>query len=284
MDDKYRRDRDGLAQGAQTQDRDGGYAQSGYGYGQSATEGYGARAGQPQAYKGQHRDAWDQGEGSDRAQSWQAARASYGQDSLGGGEGDRASSHGSQAGYGSQGGRFGYSGQGTGQRGNTAGGQDRYSTAGGYGRSSGYGQQAGGQGRDARRNPDGAHHNDDHYKSWRDKQIEQHDREYEEYRQHKQAKFHSEFEQWRQSRQGQSSGQSGQSSTGTAATHEVSGQVVGNGAPGSAGASGGNADLADAAALTGTADNVGGSTGSSSPASSGAGRTHSYGWSGADKK
>jgi hypothetical protein len=41
---------------------------------------------------------------------------------------------------------------------------------------------------------------DDHYKSWRDQQLAQHDRDYEEYRNHKQNEFHSDFERFRQSR------------------------------------------------------------------------------------
>lgn len=42
---------------------------------------------------------------------------------------------------------------------------------------------------------------DDPYRSWREKQIEELDREYDEYRQHRQQQFESDFTSWRQNRQ-----------------------------------------------------------------------------------
>lgn len=53
-------------------------------------------------------------------------------------------------------------------------------------------------------------HPDDHYRSWRDKQIEALDREYQDYCREREAKFHQEFDSWRQGRR---SGQSGQPGT-----------------------------------------------------------------------
>ncbi|MBA3677336.1 MAG: hypothetical protein H0W74_08035 [Sphingosinicella sp.] len=41
---------------------------------------------------------------------------------------------------------------------------------------------------------------DDHYRSWRERQINELDREYDEYRQHRQQRFESEFASWRESR------------------------------------------------------------------------------------
>jgi hypothetical protein len=43
---------------------------------------------------------------------------------------------------------------------------------------------------------------DEHYLTWRDKQIEALDREYAEYRREREQQFHSEFESWRRQRHG----------------------------------------------------------------------------------
>jgi len=49
------------------------------------------------------------------------------------------------------------------------------------------------------------HEHDPHYRSWRDRQMEALDRDYDEYRREHQSRFDSEFGTWRQSRQGQRS-------------------------------------------------------------------------------
>jgi hypothetical protein len=51
----------------------------------------------------------------------------------------------------------------------------------------------------------GDHDHDAHgdYRSWRDRQVNQFDRDYEEYRQQQRSRFHGEFDSWRQGRQQQ---------------------------------------------------------------------------------
>jgi hypothetical protein len=53
-------------------------------------------------------------------------------------------------------------------------------------------------------------HPDHHYLSWRDKQLEALDRDYEDYCREREQQFHQDFGSWRQQRQGQSGGQSSQ--------------------------------------------------------------------------
>jgi len=65
--------------------------------------------------------------------------------------------------------------------------RDRYTDRGGYG-ASGYRSR---------------HEHDPHYRSWRDRQMEALDRDYDEYRREHQGKFDNEFGSWRSSRQGQ---------------------------------------------------------------------------------
>jgi hypothetical protein len=48
--------------------------------------------------------------------------------------------------------------------------------------------------------PRQASHPDDHYRSWRDRHIEQMDRDYEEYCRERTQSFHSDFTEWRQKR------------------------------------------------------------------------------------
>lgn len=69
---------------------------------------------------------------------------------------------------------------------------------------------------------------DDHYRSWRDRQIEQLDRDYQDYCRENEQQFHSSFDQWRQKRQAPGSGEK------TTATGSAS-----QGASGQGGASGG---------------------------------------------
>ncbi len=49
-------------------------------------------------------------------------------------------------------------------------------------------------------------HPDDHYLSWRGKQLEALDRDYEEYCREREQQFHQDFDSWRRSRQPQSGG------------------------------------------------------------------------------
>jgi len=46
------------------------------------------------------------------------------------------------------------------------------------------------------------HHDEQHYRSWRDQQMQAFDREYDEFRRHQQERFAAEFEEWRKSRGG----------------------------------------------------------------------------------
>src|SRR3546814_9070157 len=48
---------------------------------------------------------------------------------------------------------------------------------------------------------------DGHYRRWRDRQIEQLDRDYDEYRRERQQQFQSDFDSWRQNRRQQAQGQ-----------------------------------------------------------------------------
>ena len=45
---------------------------------------------------------------------------------------------------------------------------------------------------------------DDHYRSWRDRQLAELDRDYEDYCREREQKFHSDFNTWRSSRTSQS--------------------------------------------------------------------------------
>ena len=54
-------------------------------------------------------------------------------------------------------------------------------------------------------------HQDDHYRSWRDRQMQALDRDYEDYCREREQQFHQDFGSWRQNRQKQQpTGQSGQ--------------------------------------------------------------------------
>jgi hypothetical protein len=82
-------------------------------------------------------------------------------------------------------------------------------------------------------------HQDDHYRSWRARQIEQMDRDYEEYCRDRQQSFHTDFGSWRQSRQAQgSSGAGASASTGSNGTPDpmaASDGTTGGGDEGAAG-------------------------------------------------
>jgi hypothetical protein len=62
-------------------------------------------------------------------------------------------------------------------------------------------------------------HQDDHYLSWRDRQIDALDRDYADYCREREQQFHSDFDNWRQSRQQRS--QSRQDSDATAQAGEL---------------------------------------------------------------
>ena len=48
---------------------------------------------------------------------------------------------------------------------------------------------------------------DDHYRSWRDRQMQELDRDYDDYCREREQQFHSEFDSWRRNRQGRPQGQ-----------------------------------------------------------------------------
>jgi hypothetical protein len=87
-------------------------------------------------------------------------------------------------------------------------GEDRQ----GYGREHGYGGFQGdygggsepggfgGRGDYARGRTSFTSHPDEHYRSWRDKQVRAMDRDYDEYRREREQEFHRDFEAWREQR------------------------------------------------------------------------------------
>ena len=105
--------------------------------------------------------------------------------------GSRNSGYGDQ-GHGSQGADRSFGNQASGGQG-----------AGGYGERSYGGSQAAGSdwGRGGQRDQ-GSHH-DASYHSWRDRQMQSFDRDYDDYRRENQSRFDQEFHSWRQGRQGQ---------------------------------------------------------------------------------
>ena len=112
---------------------------------------------------------------------------------------------------------------------------------------------------------------DDHYRSWRDRQLAELDRDYEDYCREREQKFHSDFDTWRQSRSSRSpSAMTNASGTdlpvaANAGVGTTTSSVTGTGGTGSALGSGGSATgesamtvgstpMADATNQTGTAD------------------------------
>ncbi|MDQ2704413.1 MAG: hypothetical protein M3Y43_04575 [Pseudomonadota bacterium] len=111
---------------------------------------------------------------------------------------------------------------------------------------------------------------DDHYRSWRDRQMAQLDQDYEDYCREREQQFNQDFDSWRQSRQGQGSAStSSASSADTGATPNAgvgttTSSVTGTAGSGSAigGQSTGSSPKAsDATSSTGTADTGAGSGG-----------------------
>jgi len=70
----------------------------------------------------------------------------------------------------------------------------------------GFGNQTGWQSIEQNRQRPSAHP-DDHYRSWRDKQMQSLDRDYEDYCREREQQFHSDFDSWRQNRQSRQAGQ-----------------------------------------------------------------------------
>ena len=79
---------------------------------------------------------------------------------------------------------------------------------------------------------------DDHYRSWRDKQIQALDRDYAEYCREREHQFHSDFDAWRSQRRG-TQGPLRTGMTQTAQTGDLTGETD------SAGEAGGTLDLSD---------------------------------------
>ena len=119
---------------------------------------------------------------------------------------------------------------------------------------------------------------DDHYRSWRDRQMSELDRDYDDYCREREQQFHSDFDSWRSSRSSRSPSattNAAGSDLGAAANAGVgttTSSVTGTGGTGSALGSGGSATgeaartvgstpMADATDQTGTAD-TGSGTGS----------------------
>lgn len=94
----------------------------------------------------------------------------------------------------------------------------------GYGQSAESGQhdnvgasarQTGFRSRSQGQSQPGAIQTENHYTSWRDQQLSQHDRDYAEYRKHKADEFAREFDEWRRSRpQGWQNAQRGHGASG----------------------------------------------------------------------
>lgn len=161
------------------------------------------------------------GEYRGRTQSW--SEGNEGGSWRGGREGRGQSHYGSEHGFGGfQGDYSGGAGQGGfGGEGDYRGGRQNFS-----GRMQDQGGRTG-------------FHQDDHYRSWRARQIEQMDRDYEEYCRDRQQSFHMDFASWRQSRQPQGgSGAGASASTGSSGTTGLmtgSGGTTGGGDEGAAG-------------------------------------------------
>jgi len=115
---------------------------------------------------------------------------------------------------------------------------------------------------------------DDHYRSWRDKQIEQLDRDYQEYCRECEQKFHQDFESWRRSRTGSRQQDQGQGlSQGSDELILGTGQASSTGAP----STGQSESTAEMTGSTGSTEMAGaGSTSDSSRGTgSGSGRSGS---------
>jgi hypothetical protein len=98
------------------------------------------------------------------------------------------------------------------------GSQDRHDQRPSFG---GFGNQTGWESQGQRRP---SAHPDDHYRSWREKQMQALDRDYQDYCREREQQFHSEFDSWRQNRQPaqQQGGEGGQTRPDPAMAHRMS--------------------------------------------------------------
>jgi len=68
-------------------------------------------------------------------------------------------------------------------------------------------------------------HQDDHYRSWRDRQMQALDRDYEDYCREREQQFHSDFDAWRSQRRGNNPGPLRTGMTQTGQSHDPSGMT-----------------------------------------------------------
>jgi hypothetical protein len=112
---------------------------------------------------------------------------------------------------------------------------------------------------------------DDHYRSWRDRQMAQLDQDYDDYCREREQQFNQDFDSWRNTRQGQSSASTSSASssdlgaTPNAGVGTTTSSVTGTSGSGSAigGQPMGSPEASDATTGTGTADTGVGSGGRS---------------------
>jgi hypothetical protein len=109
---------------------------------------------------------------------------------------------------------------------------------------------------------------DDHYRSWRDRQLAELDRDYDDYCREREQQFHSDFDSWRRSRTSQSpSATTNASSGGTASNAGVgttTGSVTGTAGTGSASGSATGTGGAIQVDTTGSTETAGAGTGGGS--------------------
>lgn len=99
----------------------------------------------------------------------------------------------------------------------------------------------------------------DYYRSWRDRQMQELDRDYDEFRREREQKFHEDFDSWRRRRQQDPSASStspGLGATPNAGVGTTTSSVTGTAGTGSAagGSASGSSAMSDATDQTGTAD------------------------------
>jgi hypothetical protein len=151
-----------------------------------------------------HGDMWrDDEPRSGQRNAGESAR-SYGR-SYGGSTGQGAQSWGQaqdEPGFGDYGAERGgrSTGQGYGREHGTGGFHGDYRAGQGHGGFGGHGDWEGGR---QSASSGGQRHHDPHYLDWRNRQIEELDRDYDEYNRERQQRFHEDFSSWRSNRQGQ---------------------------------------------------------------------------------
>jgi hypothetical protein len=107
----------------------------------------------------------------------------------------------------------------------------------------------------------------DYYRSWRDRQMQELDRDYDEFRREREQKFHEDFDSWRRRRQQNPSAMSTSPELGATpnagvgtTTSSISG-TAGTGSSAAGGSTSGSSAVADATDQTGTADTGAGTGG-----------------------